>query len=272
MRFLSKIGIIGHGYVGSALKHCIGDALVYDIDPEKSEVKSLEDIIDSEVIFICVPTPANPDGSCDTSIVCKVIQDLTYEVDKAKSNLLNPPTPILIIKSTIPPGTTDLLQTKTRLSLVFSPEFLREATHLRDMKATTRIILGGDTGDTMRISQVIKSYFKEATIAHTDARMAETVKYATNAFLATKVGFANEMFGLIEHLDLDYRHFRDLFLLDKRINRSHLEVPGPDGKFGFGGSCLPKDLKGLIHTLKEHELNHTIIEGVLKSNGVVRDD
>jgi nucleotide sugar dehydrogenase len=271
VRSLSKVGIVGHGYVGSALKHCIPDSLVYDIDEEKSEVKSLADLIECEIIFICVPTPSNPDGSCDTSIVSKVIHSITYDVDKAKSNLINPPNPIIIIKSTIPPGTTDLLQKTTGLSLVFSPEFLTEANHLKDMKNATRIILGGNTTDTLKISPLITPYFPKATIAHTQARMAEIVKYATNAFLATKVAFANEMFGLISHLDLDYKHFKDLFLFDRRINQSHLQVPGTDGKFGFGGSCLPKDLKGLLHTLQDLKLNHEVIAGVLKSNEVVRE-
>jgi UDPglucose 6-dehydrogenase len=108
-------------------------------------------------------------------------------------------------------------------------------------------------------------------MVHTSARMAEVVKYATNAFLATKVAFANEMFGLVSELDLDYPHFQELFTLDPRINRSHLKVPGSDGKFGFGGSCLPKDLKGLLHTLKTKELTHHLIEGVLNSNEEVRE-
>ena len=101
--------------------------------------------------------------------------------------------------------------------------------------------------------------------------MAEIVKYATNAFLATKVAFANEMFGLVSELELDYRHFQNLFVLDHRINDSHLQVPGPDGKFGFGGSCLPKDLKGLLHSLHTKELNHYLLKGVLDSNEVVRE-
>lgn len=270
MRFLSKLGIIGHGYVGSALKHSIPDALVYDTDPKKSEVKSLADLIACEAIFICVPTPPNNDGSCDTSIVSTVIHKINYEVDKAKANMITPPNPILVIKSTMPPGTTDTLQQTSTLSLVFWPEFLTEANHLKDLQEATRIILGGSTTATLKLSPLLAPYFPNAMIAHTVASMAESVKYATNAFLATKVAFANEMFGLVTDLDLDYRHFHDLFVLDPRITRSHLQVPGPDGKFGFGGSCLPKDLKGLLHTLQEKKLIHHVIEGVLKSNQEVR--
>ena len=270
---MSKLGIVGHGYVGSALKHSITDALVYDKDPKKSEVKSLSDLIDCEAIFICVPTPSKKDGSCDTSIVSKVITDINYQVDKAKSNLIAPPNPILVIKSTIPPGTTDSLQKTTGLSLIFWPEFLTEANHLKDLQDASRIILGGDTKAGLKLSSLLTAggYFPQALVAHTTASMAETVKYATNAFLATKVAFANEMFGLITDLELDYRHFQDLFTLDHRITRSHLQVPGPDGKFGFGGSCLPKDLKGLLHTLQTKELTNHLIEGVLKSNEEVRE-
>ena len=258
--------------MGSALKHSITDALVYDIDSKKSQVDRLSELIDCKVIFICVPTPTSPkSGSCDISIVTKVIKDITYQVDVANSNLINPPNPILVIKSTIPPGTTDLLQNTTRLSLVFWPEFLTEANHLTDLENTNRIILGGSSQVSLKISPLLTQYFPKAIMVHTSARMAEVVKYATNAFLATKVAFANEMFGLVSELDLDYPHFQELFTLDPRINRSHLKVPGSDGKFGFGGSCLPKDLKGLLHTLKTKELTHHLIEGVLNSNEEVRE-
>jgi len=259
-----KIGIIGQGYVGSAIK--LGfqdyyDVFTYDkFDLGKSTHSKISDIVEeASVIFVCVPTPMRKDGTCYTGIVEEVIREIN---ETATDH-------IVVIKSTIPPGTTDRInQEYTHSTVIFNPEFLTEANFLDDFKNQNRIILGGDRKGTNKLRQIYSKVFPKATIVKTGAKHAEMVKYFTNTFLATKVSFANEMYNICQQLDLDYDKVVEYATYDERLGKSHWGVPGPDEDFGFGGHCLPKDLSAMINGFDTLGL----LEAVEQVNDQVREN
>ena len=259
-----KIGIIGQGYVGTALKEGFQDFYqveTYDkYDLGKSTHSKISDIVElSDVIFVCVPTPMRQDGSCYTGIVEEVIREINENANGQ----------IVVIKSTVPPGTTDRInQEYTHSTVIFNPEFLTEANFIQDFKNQSRIILGGDRKGTNIVRQIYSRIFPNATIVKTGAKHAEMVKYFTNCFLATKVSFANEMYNICNQLDLDYDKIVEYATYDERLGKSHWAVPGPDGAFGYGGHCLPKDLSAIVSEFDTYGL----LEAVEQVNDQVRED
>ena len=269
------IGIVGQGFVGLAVK--IGFEPHYELetydkyDKDKSTCDTLFDLVmECDVMFVCVPTPMNKDGSCHTDIVEEVITEINEIVLETESYPYHIK-PIVVIKSTVPPGTTDRLHSKNRgLDVIFNPEFLTEANFLEDFKNQSRIILGGIRRGTTKLRQVYSKVFPHATIVKTGAKHAEMVKYFTNCFLATKVSFANEMKQICDGVGIDYDKVVEYATYDERLGKSHWAVPGPDGELGFGGHCLPKDLDALISVAYNLKLEPTILNAVNKLNLLVR--
>jgi len=270
-----KLGIVGQGFVGLALK--AGFEKHYEIETyDKYEVdKSTCDLADlvakCKVIFVCVPTPMNEDGSCHTDIVDSVVKEINKWSYAYWGNIDKKPT--VVIKSTVAPGTTDKLhRTYKSVDVIFNPEFLTEATFIEDFKNQNRIILGGVRRGTNKLRQVYSKVFPRTTIVKTGAKHAEMVKYFTNCFLATKVSFANEMKMLCDELDLDYDKVVEYATYDERLGKTHWAVPGPDGELGFGGHCLPKDLNALISVAVDNSLGLyiNVLSGVLETNNKVR--
>ena len=258
------IGIIGQGYVGTAIKLGFEEhynVLTYDkFDLGKSTHSKISDIVEeTKVIFVCVPTPMRKDGTCYTGIVEEVIREIN---ETATDH-------IVVIKSTVPPGTTDRINKEyTHSTIIFNPEFLTEANFIQDFKNQNRIILGGDRKGTNKVRQLYSRIFPKATIVKTGAKHAEMVKYFTNTFLATKVSFANEMYNICQQLDLDYDKIVEYATYDDRLGKSHWAVPGPDGDLGYGGHCLPKDLSAIINEFETLGL----LEAVENVNDQVRED
>jgi nucleotide sugar dehydrogenase len=276
---IKKVGIIGQGFVGTALREAFSphyEVLTYDkFRDDLSTCSSIESVarkcgLDS-VIFVCVPTPMKGDGSCDTSIVEEVCDSISYGgiSEGFPSQWPEHSEPIIVIKSTIPPGTTKKLRWRDgcrshSLPIVFNPEFLIERTATEDFKNTKRIILGGRTSDEplwfeeermgymthinwgSTLREFYLKVFPEAEITETDSTTAELVKYITNCFLATKVSLANEFASLCNSCGVDYSKVIEYATQDERLGKSHWAVPGPDGKKGFGGSCFPKDVNAMI--------------------------
>ena len=261
-----RIGIIGQGYVGTAIK--VGFEPYYTVetydkyDGMKSTVQLTDMVETCKVIFVCVPTPMNTDGTCHTDIVESVVKEIDDRVD-----LANIPKPTVVIKSTVPPGTTDRLHRKYKgVDVIFNPEFLTEMNFIEDFKNQSRIILGGVRRGTSLLRQVYSKVFPHATIVKTNAKYAETVKYFINCFLGTKVSFANEMKMLCDEIDIDYDKVVEYATYDERLGKSHWAVPGPDGELGFGGHCLPKDISAIVNGYGDMEL----LQAVLKVNDKVR--
>ena len=263
-----NLGIVGIGYVGSAVKEIMSNYYhieTYD-NKQKSTCESISDLVNkTDMIFVCVPTPMKKDGSCDTSIVTKVVTEI---------NSVSMADKILIIKSTVPPGTVERLNKEyTNCKVVFNPEFLTEANFIDDFKNQDRIIIGGPRPYTTKVRHMYSIAFPTAHIIKTSSIIAEMVKYMTNSFLATKVSFANEIKMICDGLDIDYDKVQEYATLDKRLGKSHWAVPGPDGKLGFGGSCFPKDLNALIKVAEElDDVSTNVLCSVWDTNLDVRPD
>jgi UDPglucose 6-dehydrogenase len=268
-----KIGIIGQGYVGTAIKS--GFEKHYEIetydkyDESKSTCELFDLVAECEVIFVCVPTPMNSNGSCHIDIVDGVVE----EIDEWVSRYHKDTNPIVVIKSTVPPGTTDRLHKKYKnINVIFNPEFLTESNFLEDFKNQTRIILGGTRKGTNILRQVYSKVFPSATIVKTGSKTAEMVKYFVNSFLGTKISFANEMKQICEGVSIDYDKVVEYATYDERLGKSHWAVPGPDGDCGFGGHCLPKDINALISVAHELGIVTEVLEAVVETNDKVREN
>lgn len=258
----NKVGIIGNGFVGEALAFAfssVSEIFVYDIDPLKSK-DNLDQIHSCDFVFVCVPTPMCVDGSQDLSFVENVFK-------------FSKKTPIYILKSTVLPGTTDYLVKKyPELNLVFSPEFLTERTAKLDMLTQSRIVLGGNLRIVDQVEKLFTLRFKNKNIIRTDSRTAELIKYMNNTFFATKVSIMNEFKLLSDKIGANWEDALHGFVADGRVGDSHTNVPGHDGKLGYGGTCFPKDVNALLSFAKKNKIILNTIKGGWKTNLEVRSE
>ena len=257
-----KIGIIGHGYVGKAMEQFFKDH--YELvlyDPPAGYTTTKEDINSCEVSFVCVPTPKDEDGSCDISMVEDTLEWLVTE--------------IIVIKSTVEVGTTEMLNSKYNKSIIFSPEYIGESTYWtpysfhRDMKETPFYIFGGDKKVCSKVVDLflpVVGPCKKYSI--TDSTTAEMAKYLENSFYATKIAFCNEAYDICKTTDVDWNEVRELWLLDPRISDMHTAVFRDDR--GFGGKCLPKDTSALVKIAEKNGIDAILLKGVLDSNKRIR--
>mgnify|MGYP001490025609 CR=1 FL=1 len=261
------IGVIGQGFVGSAITSGLGkfyEVVTFDIDSSKCNSTHEEVCNNSDIIFVCLPTPMRKNGKCDTRIVESEIQ----KIDDLCA--ISGKSPILVIKSTVPPGTTERINKFSRLDVCFSPEFLTEANSFSDFENQSRIIVGGPRPATGTIKQMFRKAFPTIPIVKTGSNTAETVKYFTNCFLATKVIFANEMYNICLEANIDFDKVTEYALYDSRIGKSHLMVPGPDGDMGFGGHCFPKDMEAMVYFANTLGIDTSLLKCVLDKNEKIR--
>ena len=258
------IGIVGQGFVGNAIYQKFKnyyDVKTYDLDSSKCN-STEEEVFSQNIVFICLPTPMNRDGSCNV--------DLVEEAVAGIDNLGIART--VVIKSTVSPGTTARLNSLFDLDVVFNPEFLTEANAVEDFNNQTRIILGGPRPSTTKLRRIYSKVFPKAHIIKTDATHAEMVKYLTNTFLAVKVSFANEIYQVCEKLKVDYDKVVEYATQDDRLGKSHWQVPGPDGDFGYGGHCFPKDLSALIYLADNLDTVSNVLWATRDTNDQLRND
>lgn len=268
---MNKIGIVGQGFVGTAVKEGFQDYFtVLTNDKNGNCSNTLEEIIDRcRVIFLCLPTPMKENGSCHLGIVEEVLKkiDTICDINEYYGNENR----IIVIKSTIIPGTTEMFnKTYKHLQIVFNPEFLTEANSIEDFKNQNRIILGGPRPATTIVKQIFDKAFPKVPIIKTGSTTAEMVKYFLNSFLATKVSFANEMYQICDALNIDYDKVTEYAKYDERLGKTHLNVPGPDGDFGYGGHCFPKDVKALIKVAHDLNVSPRLLTAVDCKNNDIR--
>lgn len=247
-----KVGIIGLGVVGSACKfgfELLGHkVLSHDI---KLNTK-LSDVLDSEIVFICVPTPQSTDGSCDTSIVKQVIHDLKDYNYKG----------IVAIKSTVVPGTTADLRKETNLNICFVPEFLRERCAVTDFTENHDVCIIGCSDD--KTYDVLKKCHgslpeKFVRLTHTEA---EFCKYFNNVYNAMLIIFANSFYEACKESGVNYTNVKNAVVNRKHIHGNYLECN--DNFRGFGGMCLPKDVSAMAKLMKN--TNVDFFENLLEEN------
>jgi UDPglucose 6-dehydrogenase len=253
-----NIGIVGYGIVGQAVQYGFSRYNIFVYDKYK-KYDSLKNVVSkSDYIFICLPTPIRSDESgIDLSIMDEnigKIAELTKNTNK-----------IIIIKSTIVPGTTEKYSKKyPKSTFVFNPEFLRESSFLQDFVNSDRIIIGTKNDTVFRkISALYQSVMPSTPVFYTDPTTAEMVKYMANCYLAMKIIFANEMYDICEKLVVNYQEVKKMVVADSRIEDTHLDVTTLRG---FGGKCFPKDLLALKHRAQELGVDTTLLNTVWSKN------
>ena len=243
--YIMKIGIIGFGFVGKALKNGLKDNVdSIEIDPKLDT--NIGDLHDHKpnIAFICLPTPMNDDGSQNIDIV----KDAVFELNKYDSNIL------VVLKSTILPKHVIEISNLTK-NIVINPEFLRDKHANEDFINSEIIVFGGEKENCKKLAKFYENHTKCICkdYVFTDNISASLIKYTINSFLALKVVFFNELKSVFDILNSqnDWLKLINAVSKDKRIGDSHMDVPGPDGRHGFGGPCFPKDVKALIEYSKE---------------------
>lgn len=266
-----KVGIVGNGFVGSAMLHGfmlhVDDVMIYDNNPKRS-THSLEEVVNfCEVVFICVPTPMFESGECDLSIVEDVVEKIANIEDRKEDQ-------VLVIKSTVVPGTVEKLSEKyPQIDFVFNPEFLTERKARLDFINTSRIVLGGKSSKALGVVEnLYRQRFPYTKIIKTDFGTAQLIKYMANCFFSTKVSFMNEMYQICQAIDGDWEKAIEGFITDGRIGNSHIDVPGHDGDFGFGGKCFPKDINAMIKRSEELGIVPHVMKAAWEKNKEVRND
>ena len=257
-----KIGIIGKGFVGSAVKKGFeSKGFVVKAYDKFKESDSFEDTAGCDFIFVCVPTPSKEDGSIDLSMMDEVIDRLT------QTNFRG----IIVIKSTVIPGTAQgYLKKNPNLTIVSNPEFLTRSTAEYDFLNPDKIIIGFTVGNKLAAEKLAELYQSfEAPIKVVKSEEAEMTKYMINAYYVTRVLFANEIYDICQALDIDYEKVRECFELDKRVAPGHFDV-FHGGYRGIGGKCLPKDVDALIAKSEALALNPELLKTLRRINKRLR--
>lgn len=263
-----KIGVIGNGFVGSAVAKGFNkyNVKVFDKNPNLS-THTLEDVISQDFVFICVPTPMKDVMGDDCNL--SIIESCFKDIEEIGSNA------IFIIKSTIPIGTTSRLQSKySALNIIHSPEFLTAKFAKEDFLNADRHIIGytNKKSNGIEALNLFQKAFPSIPCLIMKSAESESVKYIANCFFATKVSFFNEIHLLIEKIGLDWNPIIEGVMGDRRIGHSHYQVPGHDGDKGFGGTCFPKDINALIATFEKNGIDPKVLKSVWSRNLDVRSD
>ena len=259
---MEKIGIIGHDFVGSAIANALEmDAELFVMDPAKGHNATYQDLMKCSGIFVCVPTPQDDDGTCDTSILSGILNELHRRGY----------TGVIISKCTAPPDWYEA-QNIQHPNLIHAPEFLTAANAVRDYASGEFAFIGGRVSayvkEADRIIQLSQKHLKR--IQHCTIAEAAMAKYAINTFMATKVVFMNELEALCSKTGVDFNQVAYMVTQDRRIGSSHMQVPGPDGNYGFGGACFPKDTSALLKYAEQKGVVMNVLDAAVKKNTLLR--
>lgn len=238
-----KIGIIGVGVVGGACKfgfELLGHELsTHDIRFDTS----IDDVLNTDVVFICVPSPSADDGSCDTAIVEEVVTQLK---NKNYSG-------VVAIKSTVEPGTTEKLAKETKMNICFVPEFLRERCAITDFTENHDVcIIGTHDFGTFELIKKCHGNYPEKFVNLTPTE-AEFCKYFNNVYNAMLIIFANSFYEACKNKDVNYTNVKNAIINRKHIHGNYLECN--DNFRGFGGMCLPKDVSAMAAMMENTDID-----------------
>ena len=279
-KMLKSIGFVGYGFVGQACHHAFKhNTTAVIIDPKHSTTTWEDFAADPPPLtFVSIYAPTLEDGSVDAGVIYTIFQQLT----DIKYNGL------VVLKSTLPPdivhdlyvkfGRSKIFDKTGPLRYVYSPEFLRETNWEKDSTDPSMMILAGEFFDCKAVQEIYEHHShigRYIQFHFVDYKEAALAKYAINTFLATKVVFMNQLYQLYSDMygkkaihPESWKAFTDMLLSDIRFGHSHLQVPGPDGQFGYGGTCFPKDVKAFIGFDKNERL--TILREVEQVNTQIR--
>jgi nucleotide sugar dehydrogenase len=260
----ATVGIIGLGFVGNAIREAMHLSLcnlkLVDSDPKRG-THSYNDLENCDGVFVCVPTPQDDDGTCDTSI----LEDILDKLSRINYH------GVIISKCTAPPDVYEQLNLKYP-NLVHAPEFLTAANAVADYANGLFAIIGGRVMAYKREAErLIRIGQRDlSSVSYCSIGEASLAKYAINCFMSTKVIFMNELKQLSDKCNLDYDKIATMIKADKRIGNSHMQVPGPDGHYGFGGACFPKDTSALLKFSEQQGVPLNVLDAAVKKNTILR--
>ena len=266
---MHKVGIIGLGFVGSAMKKSfeIKNCLVKGYDKFKDS-DSFEDCLDSKILFLALPTiydnnEKEYDKSCIEE-VCIRLKDSNFDG-------------IIVNKSTVEPKSTEILADKFKtLKLVHNPEFLTAVTAFEDFHNQKHIVLGKtkNVGENefLELKNFYSYLYPDAEISLCSSTESESMKIFVNCFYSVKVQFFNELYLLCEKNNCDYNRVKELMLKNGWINPMHTEVPGPDGQLSYGGYCFPKDTNALLQHMIKEDTPNKVLEATINERDEMRKD
>ncbi len=261
---IMKIGIIGYGFVGKALEAGFTDTVkILKIDPKlNSKIDDLIDF-DPDAIFICVPTPMNKDSTQDISILSNVVDEVRKLDLKA----------LIVLKSTVLPNYIKKIENLIP-EFVYNPEFLREKHAAEDFINSKLIVFGGRADSCIDLGNIYNNFTKciSNDYIYTDPTSASLIKYSINSFLATKVTFFNELNQLFKKSGTksSWEDFIHAISKDERVGNSHMQVPGHDGRLGYGGACLPKDSNAFSKYADEIDSSLNVLKTAINTNNSIR--
>lgn len=271
-----KLGIIGLGFVGGAIMDFFIESgkfnlnhnlFVYDKYKNNGIGKFDENILDSDILFLALPTVFNEkEKKYDISSIEETLEKLKNHNFKKT----------VILKSTVIPTTTDKLSIKYKINIIHNPEFLTARTANIDFKEQQHIVLGQseycnkDFID--NTYNFFKTFFPHAKISVCSAKESESMKIFLNNFYAVKVQFFTEIYLLCNKLNIDYTNVKDLMLNNNWINPMHTQIPGPDGNISYGGLCFPKDTNALLNLMKDLDVPNKVIEATILERNSMRND
>jgi UDPglucose 6-dehydrogenase len=262
-----QIGIIGFGFVGKAVYSSYSPYSSIDpkyiIDPFIDTAKgTYKDIQNTDAVYVCVSSPQNADGTCNTinlEDVLHKLKSINYQG-------------VIISKVTAPPDFYRKKQEEHQ-NLVYVPEFLTASNHISDyLNSRFHVIGGKNKAYCLLAKDVLKEVFgNDINYYFSTIEEASMMKYTINCFLATKVIFMNEIKELCDKVNVDYGNVKKLLELDnKRIGNSHTLVPGPDGLLGFGGACFPKDTSAFLKFAETQSADMTLLRSAIEKNNIIR--
>jgi len=259
---MTKVAVVGMGYVGDAVAYSLPVETTVCYDPiTRPYGPSLKDVKACDAIVVCVPTPSRYDGSCNTTVLHKVLDDINYGT---------PFEGVIICKSTAPPDFYSSIS-KRYVNVVHVPEFLRASSAREDYTHSSFAVFGGNPGWTHEAEKVLtQRKYNPARRLHMSIEAAAMYKYMSNSFLASKVVWMNQFKQLADSLNVSWDDLVSVTEVDKRIGSSHMQVPGPDGSFGYGGSCFPKDVDAILSLAENNKVDMSVLKEVVASNDILR--
>lgn len=259
-----RLGIVGHGFVGKATDWGFNkNTKKFVVDPKIGTTLDQLYEFGPELIFVCVPTPMGENGTQNSEIIENVVKELSKIFFES----------IIVIKSTVLPSILEKLE-RINENIIYNPEFLREKHANNDFMNSEMLIFGGKKDIALKVSKYYQNHSRCKSAEHVfmEISTASFIKYTINTFLAVKVIFFNEINALFSEISSkdDWENFIQTLALDKRIGTTHMNVPGHDGKKGFGGACFPKDITALLNYADSLGVELDILKTTINKNNLIR--
>lgn len=262
------IGIIGIGFVGNALKESFKkNSINLKLYDKYKNIGCFEDILESDIVFLCLPTNINNKKILDKTEIVNICNELNLNNFKG----------LIVIKSTIEPTTIEFLSKNfVDLNFIHNPEFLTARTAEEDFHNQSHIVLGRSDSCPNQYLDLLKNfyikYYPNAKISVCSSLESESMKIFCNSFYSVKIQFFNELYDFCQKINIDFEKVKDLMLENNWINPMHTDVPGPDGNLSYGGMCLPKDSEALLNCMKDFGSINGILEASIKERNLMRKD